>query len=242
LVNLENSKEKNIILALDTHSLNDAFRILDLAGDDLKYVKVGYRLYFLGGIDFISKLQSRGYCVFLDLKLHDIPNTVSIALEPLMDMGLWSITLHSAGGRAMLEQAAAARNRSGTKTRLFGVTVLTSHSDISWQEVNPGASISSTLLSRAVLCENCGLDGLVCAPSDLPLLDSSVSRDLDRIVPGIRLKDTTDDQQRSKSPFDAIKDGADYLVVGRPVLNSPSPGNVIQTIRNQIREAENEIL
>lgn len=231
---LTNKTEDRIILALDTPTTERASDILDLLGERISHVKVGYRLFFLGGISFVSGLIKSGYKVFLDLKLHDIPNTVAIAVQPLLDLGLWSLTLHSAGGRAMLEAAVREKERAGSSTELFGVTILTSHSPESWIEVNPGSPFEETLTARAKLCEDSGLDGLVCSPSDLAFLRNDVREDFLKIVPGIRLETTEDDQTRAKTPEEAIRRGASYLVIGRPVLNAEDPVQVMETIKRML--------
>jgi orotidine-5'-phosphate decarboxylase len=236
MIALTNAFNEKVILALDTPSPKDAWHFLEIVGKEIKYVKVGHRLYFLGGSEFVSDLVKTGYNVFLDLKFHDIPNTVAMALQPLMDAGLWSLTLHAAGGRAMLEAAVKEKERSRARTRLFGVTILTSHSDESWKEVNPGSFFEDTITARAILCEKTGLDGLVCSPSDLNIIDSQVSSNFLKIVPGIRLERSLDDQMRALTPGEAVRAGASYLVIGRPLLKAEDPLRVLKEIKSQLGE------
>lgn len=230
-----------LILALDTSTLEEAEGLLDNIESSLSYVKIGHRLYALGGIPFLEKTMKRGLNVFLDLKLHDIPNTVSIALEPLMNIGLWSLTLHTAGGREMLEGAVQTKGRLRSGTLLLGVTVLTSHSPESWEEVNPGCSLQRSLVERARLSAEVGMDGIVCSPLDLPLINLSGAEGLIRVVPGVRLQEGKDDQKRVTTPGKAFLDGADYIVVGRPIIKAPDPLLVIQKIREQYLEVRDGI-
>ena len=229
-------KDLPLILALDTDSIDEAYDILDEIGDSLHFVKVGHRLFAQGGRTFVTSLISRGFNVFLDLKLHDIPNTVKIALEEYLDLGIWAITLHTAGGSKMLEYAAEAKRRQGSDTYLLGVTVLTSHNADSWEEINPGCLIENAIVSRAKICLNSGLDGLVCSPMDLPLVGKTEAGSLIKVVPGIRLSKNFDDQKRVTSPLDAIKGGADYIVVGRPILSSTDKIGTVKLISTQISE------
>lgn len=229
-------RELPVILALDTSDIAKAEEILDEVGDSLKFLKVGHRLFAQGGKSFIDSLIRREFNVFLDLKLHDIPNTVSIALEEYLDMGIWAITLHTSGGREMLEYAVETRNRMRSSAYLLGVTVLTSHDDKSWGEVNPGGELARSLASRTSLCLQTGLDGLVCSPLDLPLVSRSGGSELKKVVPGIRLEQGNDDQKRINTPLEAFRSGADYIVVGRPILNAPDKTAVMRNIASQVEE------
>lgn len=228
--------ELPLILALDTNTVSEAENILDEIGGSLQYLKIGHRLFAQGGRDFLSSTIDKGFDVFLDLKLHDIPNTVKIALEEYLDLGIWAITLHTAGGKQMLEYAMETKSRLGSSTNILGVTVLTSHDDQSWEGVTPGCGMKEALMARSVVCKDVGLDGLVCSPLDLSVITDSIAKDLMKVVPGIRLKKGTDDQKRIMSPFDAIKGGADYLVVGRPILSAHDKREAVRIISDQIQE------
>lgn len=230
------SNDLPLILALDTSTPEEAETILDKVTRAISFVKIGHRLYTLGGIPFLEHIMKRGFNIFLDLKLHDIPNTVSIALEPLMDMGLWSLTLHTAGGREMLEGAVKTKERKCSDTLLLGVTVLTSHSPKSWEEVNPGCSLEKALVERAKLSADVGMDGIVCSPLDLPIINRSGLEGLIRVVPGVRFQEGLDDQKRVTTPGKAFLEGADYIVVGRPIIKDPEPLLVIDRIREEYLE------
>jgi len=229
-------KDLPLILALDTANIVMANNIIDEVGSNIAFLKLGHRLFAQGGADFVSSLISRGFQVFLDLKLHDIPNTVRIALEEYLDLGIWAITLHTGGGRKMLEYAAEAKKRKGSSTKLLGVTVLTSFDAGSWREVNPGCEMEDALVSRTRICLESGLDGLVCSPLDLPSVFRAGAESLTKVVPGIRLAQSNDDQKRVTTPLDAIKAGADYIVVGRPILCAADKSEAVRSISEQMQE------
>lgn len=225
-----------VILALDLDSPAEAERVADELGGRLDYIKIGPGLFALGGTSFVREMVDRGFKVFLDLKLHDIPNTVKIAVQALCDVGLWSLTLHAAGGRQMMEEAAAERNRMGSAMKLFGVTVLTSLSEKIWAEATPGCPMGEALRHRAWLCGDSGMDGVVCSPLDLPVVASMLPDRVLKIVPGVRMKDGSDDQSRVATPCQAFRNGADYIVVGRPIYRSADMDGALSRIAQSIRE------
>jgi len=229
-------KDLPLILALDTSNISEAENILDEIGENLKFLKIGHRLFAQGGSSFITSTINKGFEVFLDLKLHDIPNTVKIALEEYLDLGIWAITLHTAGGQQMLEYAVEVKKKLGSCTNILGVTVLTSHDEQSWEGVNPGCGMKDALIARSKACKNAGLDGLVCSPVDLPVIMNFAGAELMKVVPGIRLNADMDDQKRINSPIDAIRGGADYIVVGRPILSAPDKREAVKMIADQIQE------
>ncbi|MBL3572332.1 MAG: orotidine-5'-phosphate decarboxylase [Synergistaceae bacterium] len=219
-----------LIVALDLPTLNEARGYLDEVGDLLPFIKIGPVLFFQGGRSFLEEIMARGHRVFLDLKLHDIPNTVALGVEALADMGLWALTVHTGGGRAMMEAAAKAKG----EMMLLGVTVLTSLNDRQWDEVHPRCSMTEALEARARSADKAGLDGIVCSPRDLSALRPLTS--LLTIVPGIRPVQGGDDQARTASPRAAVAGGADYLVVGRPLLFAQDRRLAIEAIVNEIEE------
>ncbi|MDT8284029.1 MAG: orotidine-5'-phosphate decarboxylase [Thermovirgaceae bacterium] len=230
-------KDRNthkIILAADLSSPSEAEDLLDLLREDLVHVKIGPRLFASGGIPFVNRVIRMGFKVFLDLKLHDIPNTVSSAVDYFASQGIWALTIHSAGGAAMLQAARSANRFAGDEMLLFGVTVLTSLAPSSWDEVNPGCSLQEALKNRAAICSACKMDGIVCSPTDLPLLVPDFGGRLKMVVPGIRDNAGGDDQMRTASPEDALKMGADYLVVGRPIIRANSPAKALQEMTERV--------
>jgi len=225
-----------LILALDAHDLAEAREIVASMRSVLKYLKIGPRLWVQGGAPFVDEIRNQGFEVFLDLKLHDIPNTVAAAVDALADLGLWALTVHSAGGKAMLEAAVSARDDAGSETVLLGVSVLTSIDEQAWQPVCPGCSLTEAIISRTSLCAESGVDGLVCSPLDLAMVKKVAGENLVTVVPGIRPWKSKDDQKRAATAMEAIREGADYLVVGRPIIQAENPLEAVSSIFDQIEE------
>lgn len=225
----------HLILALDVEEVDEGRALLSGLRGALKYVKIGHQLYARGGAPFLREIQAMGYSVFLDIKLHDIPNTIFMAVGALASEGLWALTLHCGGGRAMLEEARRARERSGARLNLLGVTVLTSFDEASWAEVAPGCPLAEALEKRAALCRETGMDGIVCAPLDLPVVRAA-GAGLFTVVPGIRPAKADDDQVRVMTPRKAMENGADYIVVGRPIVNAPDRIAAAKEIAGAIEE------
>ncbi len=230
------SRKDPLILALDTHDLAEAREFLAIVRSLLRYVKIGPRLWAQGGAPFLREVSSQGFEVFLDLKLHDIPNTVAGAVDALSDLGIWALTLHAGGGREMLEAAVSARDDADSEMVLLGVSVLTSLDASSFGQVCPGCRLEDAVRSRTELCIESGMDGLVCSPLDLPGVKRISGDSLVTVVPGIRQWKVSDDQKRSATPFEAVRNGADYLVVGRPIIQSEEPRATILEILEQIEE------
>lgn len=231
-------KRTEIILALDTKTLEEGWAMLDRLGTALRHVKIGPRLYALGGRGFLESVRSRGYDIFLDLKLHDIPNTVALAVDAFARLGLWGLSLHSAGGREMLCQARDARNGAESPLKLLGISVLTSLDDALWGEVSPaGGTVRDAVAARARLCADVGIDGLVSSPQELSLVNAVAGDRLLKVIPGIRPQAAGDDQRRTASVTVAVRDGADYLVIGRPLLEAPDHAATLEALRKEIEEA-----
>lgn len=224
-----------MIVAVDTNTIEEARDFLWRLDRATDYVKIGPRLYALGGNQFVSEVIGMGYNLFLDLKLHDIPNTVAMACDHFADMGLWALTVHTSGGRKMMSSAVQARDKSGSAMKLLGITVLTSLGGELWYEVHPGSPIDQALMARAVAAERAGLDGIVCSPLDLELLKWNAAGLL-RVVPGIRTdKVSTEDQTRVATPKNAALAGANYIVVGRPILEAADPIKAAKDILADLR-------
>lgn len=230
-------KEKcGLIVALDVPSPEAARNFLDRLDKATQYIKIGPRLYAMGGLPFVKEIISRGYNVFLDLKLHDIPNTVAAAVEPLSEAGLWALTLHTSGGFEMMSRSAAIRDKTGSGMKLLGITVLTSLGGQLWSDVHPGCDMKEALIRRAETAQKAGLDGIVCSPVDLALLRGH-AENLLRVVPGIRAKKvSTEDQTRVATAKDAAEAGASYIVVGRPILEAPDPIAATKDILKTLEE------
>lgn len=225
-----------LFVALDLNTLREARQTMDMLNGLIDAVKIGPRLYAQGGSHFLREIIDHGYKLFLDLKLHDIPNTVRLAVETLADLGIFCLTLHSDGGRRMMEESVAARNRLGSSMKLLGITVLTSFDEQSWAEVFPGCPMNDAIKRRARLCDDCGMDGLVCSPLDLPVVCRNTRPSLLKVVPGVRLVAGGDDQSRVATPADAFRNGADYIVMGRPIYQAPDVRKAVREIAASIEE------
>jgi orotidine-5'-phosphate decarboxylase len=218
-----------VILALDLPRATDALRLLDRL-PQLKWVKVGSVLMTREGAPFVGQLRARGLEIFLDLKWHDIPNTVAGAVSAAVDLGISMATVHALGGRKMMEAAVQA---AGGTVKLVGVTVLTSHDDTAFADIlgRPGVDVAGEVVRLAGSARSAGLDGLVCSPLEISRLRETLGPDALIVVPGIRRPgDSAGDQQRTASPEAAVAAGASHLVVGRPVLESRAPEEVLRSM------------
>ncbi|MEQ1857675.1 MAG: orotidine-5'-phosphate decarboxylase [Longimicrobiales bacterium] len=212
-----------LILALDTPSVDQALALVDRIGGDADFYKVGLELYTRAGRTVVDELRARRKRVFLDLKLHDIPNTVAGAVAAASDLGVDLLTLHAAGGRAMLE---AARSVRGGPLQLLGVTVLTSLAaeDLGAAWGRSVASVPTEVLRLAQSVEDAGLDGVVSSVQEVASLRARFGNDFLLVAPGIRLPESErGDQKRVATPAEAVRAGANYLVVGRAVTGALDP-------------------
>ena len=219
-----------IIVALDL----DQKSALELANKidpkDCK-VKVGSQLFTASGPKIIKELKNLGFEIFLDLKFHDIPNTVRKAVETAIEMGVWMLNVHSLGGREMLKAAYEAKETASKKPILIGVTMLTSLDNKSIKQVGLELNIEDQVLLLADLCQEEGLEGVVCSPNELVLLREKVNKDFLLVTPGIRsLGVENDDQIRTSTVSEAIRRGADYVVIGREITTDIDPNKKIQKI------------
>ena len=204
-----------IIVAIDENNFKKASSIVDNLDSNKCMVKIGSVAFNSIGPDIIFYAAKKGFDIFLDLKLHDIPNTVKKSIGGLISYPIKMLTIHTSGGREMM--TAAMEAVSGTDIKIFGVTALTSLSDNDTSEIfqRTTAEQVSKMLD---LADSTGLDGVVCSPHELALVSQKQS--LLSITPGIRMKDSNDDQKRVMTPKEAIDLGADYLVIGRPITKS----------------------
>jgi orotidine-5'-phosphate decarboxylase len=226
-------RDKPVIVALDFPDMAATLNLLGKLDPALCRAKVGKELFTRCGPDLVRKIMAEGFEVFLDLKFHDIPNTVAGALAAAADMGVWMVNVHASGGRAMLEAAAAAVQDS--PTLLTAVTVLTS---LTAEDINEVGFIDApdALVQRlATLSANCGVDGVVCSAREISLLRASLPEDFLLVTPGIRpAGDSVGDQKRIATPAAAIADGGDYLVIGRPITQAADPQRKLQDILAEI--------
>lgn len=219
-----------IIVALDMESKRALELAKKLNPQECK-VKVGSQLFTADGPIIIDKLNELGFDIFLDLKFHDIPNTVKKAVEVAIKMGVWMLNVHSLGGKEMLRAAYEVVEKVSIKPLLVGVTVLTSLNDESLKEVGLGLNTEDQVLLLAELCQTEGLNGVVCSANELSVLRKHLEEDFLLVTPGIRSsRQESDDQKRISTAVEAISNGADYIVIGREISNEIDPSEKIRQI------------
>jgi orotidine-5'-phosphate decarboxylase len=226
-----------IIVALDVSTQEDALAMVSNLDPRLCRVKVGQELFTRIGPRVVEALQNRGFGIFLDLKFHDIPNTVAGACRAAAALEVWMVNIHALGGRGMMEAAREAVEASTARPLLTAVTVLTSLDTEDLVAIGLGGSPATHVINLARLAERVGLDGVVCSPRELAGLRGSVSDDFLRVTPGIRSTDSAKgDQKRVMSPLQATGLGAHYLVIGRPITAAPDPAEALNAIVRAITE------
>jgi len=219
-----------IIVALDIESERALELAKKLNPQECK-VKVGSQLFTVDGPIIIEKLNELGFDIFLDLKFHDIPNTVKKAVEEVIKMGVWMLNVHSLGGKEMLRAAYEVVEKASIKPLLVGVTVLTSLNDKALKEVGLGLNTEDQVLLLAELCQAEGLNGVVCSANELSILRKYLDKDFLLVTPGIRSRELEkDDQKRISTASEAISNGADYIVIGREISNEIDPSKKIRQI------------
>ena len=219
-----------IIVALDIESERALELAKKLNPQECK-VKVGSQLFTADGPIIIEKLNELGFDIFLDLKFHDIPNTVKKAVEEVIKMGVWMLNVHSLGGKEMLRAAYEVVEKASIKPLLVGVTVLTSLNDKALKEVGLGLNTEDQVLLLAELCQAEGLNGVVCSANELSILRKYLGKDFLLVTPGIRSSgQESDDQKRISTASEAISNGADYIVIGREISNEIDPSKKIRRI------------
>jgi orotidine-5'-phosphate decarboxylase len=222
-----------LIVALDVPSVDAAETMVARLGDAVSFYKIGYQLAFAGGLDYAPKLIQSGKRVFLDLKLHDIANTVAAGVKSVARLGASFLTVHAL---PQVMQAAVEARESGL--RILGVTVLTSLNDTDLAKAGYAATVRELALLRAEQACEIGVDGLVCSPEEVATLRSAVKNKLILVTPGIRPSGAeAGDQKRVATPTDAIGAGADYLVVGRPIIAASDPKAAAAAIAAEIAQA-----
>lgn len=238
------SHGEKLIVALDVSSADAALRLADTLAPAVSRFKVGLQLYSAAGGAVIKQLRERGASVFLDLKLHDIPNTVSSALEVCVQPGVFLLDVHASGGRAMLESAfrSVERTASGLgvpRPKLLGVTILTHLHAADLQEVGfADTQIEQHVRRLARLCQECGLDGVVASPQEIRSIREETGPGFLIVTPGIRPSGTdVNDQVRVATPMRAMRAGASYIVVGRPITEAPDPLAAAQSIMREMEDA-----
>ena len=214
--------KERIIVALDTDSPEAALAAVSALAGEVGLFKVGMELFPRGGPELIERIRATGAEVFLDLKFHDIPNTVAGAVRSAVALGVKFATVHASGGKAMLAAAAAAAAGSGTT--LLAVTVLTSLDDADLSSVGFALRAADAVDRLAGLAVNAGIGGIVCSAREVAAVRARTGKEVVLVTPGVRLpEDSVGDQKRVVTPFEAIRSGADYIVVGRPITKASDP-------------------
>ena len=222
---------EKILVALDVETRDEALRLADLLRGSVGGFKIGSRLFTSEGPAMVRALTERGDRVFLDLKFHDIPNTVATAVAAATALGVWMVNVHARGGIAMMQAARNAAHEAAAKRNLpaplvIAVTVLTSMNQAALRETGVVIDLIDQVLRLAELTREAGLDGVVASPKETEAIRQRCGADFAIVTPGIRggaASATKDDQERTMSPAEAIAAGATYLVVGRPIIAAPDP-------------------
>ena len=230
------SADPRVIVALDFANPMHALALADRLDPASCALKVGKELFVIAGPEPVRWMIERGFNVFLDLKFHDIPNTVAQACAAATKLGVWMLNVHAAGGRAMLAAAREAVTKAAAEQRrasplLIAVTVLTSLADADLRETGVAGTATQQALDLARLVSSCGLDGVVCSAVEAPALRAAQGRGFRLVTPGIRPAGSArDDQARIITPEAAVANGADYLVIGRPITQAADPQAALAAI------------
>ena len=217
---------KDVIIACDFNSSEETFAFLDKFTGKKPFVKIGMELFYAEGPQIVREIKKRGHKIFLDLKLHDIPNTVMKAMKVLSSLDIDMVNIHAAGTIAMMEAALTGLTREdGTRPLLIAVTQLTSTSEDRMQsELLINSSLEKTVMHYAENAKKAGLDGVVCSPMESEAVHNVCGKDFVTVTPGIRFADSAkDDQIRITTPAKAKEIGSDYIVVGRPITQADDP-------------------
>lgn len=224
-IEVKQSKDSKIIVALDFDDLEKAKSLVEQLDPSLCKLKVGKEMFTLFGPDWVSYLVNKNFKVFLDLKFHDIPNTVAKACRAAAELGVWMINVHASGGQKMMQAAVDAIKSYGDKRPLLtAVTVLTSMDDEQYNAIGYQKNIAEQVTHLACLAESVGVDGVVCSAQEAEKLRQTIHDEFLLVTPGIRpLGTSAGDQSRIMTPQKALDKGASYLVIGRPITQSDDP-------------------
>ncbi len=229
--------DSKIIVALDYEDATSALNFVDKITPDSCRLKVGNELFTSAGPSFVSKIIDKGFDVFLDLKYHDIPNTVARACEAACRLGVWMVNVHTSGGEVMMTAAAEALSKYEKKPLLIGVTVLTSMDRSQLSGIGLDLEPIDQVLRLASLAKKCGLDGVVSSAQESRAIKANVSAPFVCVTPGIRPKGADiGDQKRIMTPTEALASGADYLVIGRPITKALDPMLALEDINKEISQ------
>jgi len=228
------SVRDRLIVALDFPTPAKALALVSVLSDSVSIYKIGLQLYTAAGPEIVRAVAATGAKVFLDLKLHDIPNTVARTVGAAGELGVQMLTVHLSGGRVMLEAAAAAKS---PHLLLLGVTVLTSSTQETLSETGVTSTLESQVLRLGRLGNDCGIGGLITSPQEVRGLRENLGSEITLVTPGVRPAwAAADDQKRFTAPAEALKNGADYLVIGRPITAAAEPRAAVERLLDEIAE------
>ena len=236
--------DDRLIVALDVHSMDDVKDLVTTLGDSVSYYKVGMELFYSVGPDVVRYLRTQGKHVFLDLKLHDIPNTVAGGLASLMKLGADMLNVHATGGYTMMKTAAerlhaAAEWQGRPCPKIIAVTVLTSMGEDDWQKLGQTQPIEACVTRLAGLARDARLDGVVASPQEAARIREACGEDFLIVTPGVRPAGASiDDQSRIATPAEALKNGATHLVVGRPIRAAEDPRAAALAILEEMKNVK----
>lgn len=235
--------DSKIIVALDYADAKSALQLVEQLNPDLCKLKIGKELFTAAGPQLVETIVEKGFKLFLDLKFHDIPNTVAKACMAASNLGVWMLNVHASGGVPMMQAAREAIDKTSHKPHLIAVTVLTSMNQTIFNQLGINSTIEAQVLNLATLTKQAGLDGVVCSALEAHALREKLGNNFCLVTPGIRLANDSssvhansinlDDQSRVVTPRDALNNGASYLVIGRPITQAHNP---LKTLENILRE------
>ena len=232
--------DERLIVALDVSTMDQMKDIVSSLGDSISFYKVGMELFYAEGEQTVRYLQEEGKQVFLDLKLHDIPNTVAHGVASLTRLGANLLTIHGQGGAIMMEQAVKAAKETAAqlgveRPKLLAITALTSFDDENWVKIGGHLPIADQVIKLAKLAKDSGMDGVVCSPLEAKMIRQACGPDFLIVTPGVRPSfATSDDQKRIATPAKALQDGASRLVVGRPITIAKDRREAARLINEEI--------
>ena len=232
--------DERVIVALDVSTMDAMKDIVSTLGDSVSYYKVGMELFYAEGEQTVRYLQEQGKNVFLDLKLHDIPNTVAHGVSYLTRLGANHLTIHGQGGAIMMQRAAEAASQTAKelgieRPKLLAITVLTSFDEENWSKTGGQLPISDQVIRLAKLAKESGMDGVVCSPLEAKMIRQACGPDFLIVTPGVRPSfAASDDQKRIATPAKALADGASRLVIGRPITKAAEPKEAVRRILEEI--------
>lgn len=243
---MQTKADDRLIVALDVDTFDKMTALVEKLEDSISFYKVGMELYYGAGRKTVRYLRENGKKIFLDLKLHDIPNTVGHSVASVTRLGVNLLTVHAQGGRAMMEAAArsawiTAEELGVERPKILAVTVLTSFDDKGWEEIGGQLPIQEHVLRLAKLAKESGVDGVVASPREASAIRELCGEDFLIVTPGIRPAFAqTDDQRRIATPAEALADGSTHLVIGRPITRAVDPKAAVRLILEEMRETSHE--